>query len=259
MTGAAHESDDGLGTDLAALVLRDLDRAGPAPLYLQVAQTVQAAITSGALASGSRIDNEVALSQRLGLSRPTVRRALAELVDQGLLVRRRGVGTTVVQPFNRALALTSLHDDLVEAGKEPSTRVLGHHVGPGPAAATAALGLPAGAPVLTLRRLRLVGGEPLAIMTNHLPASAGLEVDRLADAGLYALLRERGVSLRVAHQRVGARLATAGEARLLGERPRAALVTMERTAYDAAGVAVEHGDHVYRASLYRFETTFVGR
>lgn len=246
--------------DLGALVLRDLDRSSPVPLHQQVSRTLHEAITSGALPAGSRIDHEVALSQRLGLSRPTVRRALAELVAQGLLVRRRGVGTTVVQPWvNRPLTMTSLHDDLAEAGREPSTRLLDHRTGPGSATATAVLGLPAGAPVLTLRRLRLVGGEPLAIMTNHLPADLGVEVDRLAGAGLYALLRERGVSLRVAHQRVGARLATAGEARLLRERPRAALVTMERTAYDAAGVAVEHGDHVYRASRYRFETTFVER
>ena len=65
--------------------------------------------------------------------------------------------------------------------------------------------------------------------------------------------------LRVARQRVGARLATAAEARLLHERPRAALVTMERTAYDDGGAVVEVGEHVYRASHYHFETTLVDR
>ena len=189
-----------------------------------------------------------------------MRRALQELVDQGLLVRRRGIGTTVVQPnVNRSLAFTSLHDDLLEAGRQPSTRLLEHRVGPGSAAATGALGLPARAPVLTVRRLRLVDGEPLALMTNHVGATLGLDVERLSSAGLYQLFRELGIDLRVAHQQVGARLASAGEARLLHERPRAALVTMERTAYDASGAAVEHGDHVYRASRYRFETTFVER
>ena len=267
MSEGAHRSgavrppgSDPPGSHLATVLARTLDRSSPVPLYHQVSQTVGALITSGDLAAGSRIDNEVALSQRLALSRPTVRRALQELVDRGLLVRRRGIGTTVVQPYvNRTLALTSLHDDLLEAGREPSTRLLEHHVGPGSAAATAALGLPARAPVLTVRRLRLVDDEPLALMTNHVSAGLGLDVDRLGSAGLYQLFRELGISLRVAHQRVGARLASAGEARLLDERPRAALVTMERTAYDASGTAVEHGDHVYRASRYHFETTFVER
>jgi DNA-binding GntR family transcriptional regulator len=63
----------------------------------------------------------------------------------------------------------------------------------------------------------------------------------------------------VAHQRIGARLAKAEEARLLHEPPRAALLTMERTAFDDQGNAVEHGRHVYRASRYEFETTLVGR
>jgi DNA-binding GntR family transcriptional regulator len=63
----------------------------------------------------------------------------------------------------------------------------------------------------------------------------------------------------VAHQRIGARLARADEARLLGEPPRSALLTMQRTAFDDKGAAVEHGRHVYRASRYDFETTLVGR
>ncbi len=77
--------------------------------------------------------------------------------------------------------------------------------------------------------------------------------------GLYQYLRQQGVHLRVAHQRIGARLARAEEARLLDEPARAALLTMERTAYDDQGVAVEYGRHVYRASRYDFEATLVGR
>jgi DNA-binding GntR family transcriptional regulator len=67
------------------------------------------------------------------------------------------------------------------------------------------------------------------------------------------------VHLRVAHQRIGARLARAEEARLLDEPPRSALLTMQRTAFDDQGGAVEYGRHVYRASRYDFETTLVGR
>ena len=246
--------------DLAAHLLQHLERSSPVPLYHQLAELMRDAISDGMLPPGTRLDNEIALADRLGLSRPTMRRALQELVDAGLLVRRRGVGTQVVhQHVSRSMALTSLHDDLQRTGQAPSSRVLEHRLGPGPPDVTEALGLPEGAVVLTLRRLRLAGGEPLALLANHLPGALAPDRERLARDGLYQCLREQGVHLRVAHQTVGARLATAAEARLLDERPRAALVTVARTAYDASGRIVELGQHAYRASRYQVQTTLVDR
>lgn len=67
-----------------------LDRGSPVPLYHQLAQQLEAAIEQGVLAPGNLLGNEVDLSVRLGLSRPTVRQAIQSLVDKGLLVRRRG-------------------------------------------------------------------------------------------------------------------------------------------------------------------------
>jgi DNA-binding GntR family transcriptional regulator len=246
--------------DLPTLLLRGLDRSSPVPLYHQLSELLRAAVGDGTLPPGSRLANELALADRLGLSRPTVRRAIEELVNRGLLVRRRGVGTQVVHPHvSRSMALTSLQDDLQRTGQAPTTTVLEHHIGTVPHEVTGLLGLADGAPVLTLHRLRLADGEPLALLSNHLPAALAPDPDRLARVGLYQCLREQGVHLRVAHQTVGARLASAAEARLLDERPRAALVTMERTAYDDSGAVVEHGRHVYRASRYQVETTLVDR
>src|SRR5699024_5782513 len=65
-------------------VFVDLDRNGPVPLYYQIAQRLEVAIRNETLPAGSRLENEVALAQRLGLSRPTIRRAIQELVDKGL-------------------------------------------------------------------------------------------------------------------------------------------------------------------------------
>lgn len=81
--------------------------------------------------AGDRFENELALAKRLNLSRPTTRRAIQELVDKGLLVRKRGVGTQVVQtPVHRPVELTSLFDDLARAGQEPTTQVLDYRLGP---------------------------------------------------------------------------------------------------------------------------------
>ena len=72
-----------------------IDRGSPIPLYHQLAEQLTASIEDGRLKPGDPFENELALADRLDLSRPTVRRAIAELVSRGLLVRRRGVGTTV--------------------------------------------------------------------------------------------------------------------------------------------------------------------
>ena len=97
-----------------------IDRTSPVPLYFQLAQHFEAAIRSGALKVGSRLDNEVQLAERLGLSRPTVRAAFQYLSNKGLVVRKRGAGTLVAnERIDRDVELTSLYDDLAAAGRSP--------------------------------------------------------------------------------------------------------------------------------------------
>jgi DNA-binding GntR family transcriptional regulator len=238
-----------------------INRSSPVPLYFQVAEQLERAIVDGELAPGDRIANEVTMAGELGLSRPTMRQAIQLLVDKGLLVRKRGVGTQVVHgQIRRPVELTSLHDDLQRAGQEPSTDVL--DCGRVEADETVAheLRIPAGSPVWSLQRLRLVGGEPLALLHNYLPVDVlDLDAVDLTSQGLYECLRQGGVQLRVANQQIGARRAEAREARLLDERRGSPLLTMTRTAFDNAGRAVEYGRHVYRAERYTFEVTLVDR
>lgn len=238
----------------------ELDRSSPVPLYFQVAQVFEKAILDGQLKPGDRFENELALASRLNLSRPTTRRAIQELVDKGLLVRKRGVGTQVVQtPVHRPVELTSLYDDLARAGQEPATRVLEYSIGPASDEVAGWLNLPPGSEVATMRRLRTSNGQPLAVMTNYLPAALAPDEEQLEQSGLYRSLRSRGVHIRLARQRIGARAASRDEARLLDEKPKAPLLVMERTAFDDSGRIVEYGSHVYRASRYYFDTTLVDR
>jgi DNA-binding GntR family transcriptional regulator len=96
-------------------------------------------------------------------------------------------------------------------------------------------------------------------MRNHVPAGLlRLTPEDLEERGLYHLLRANGVTLRIAKQSIGARAATAAEARALGEARGAPLLTMVRAAYDDQGRTVEHGDHLYRASRYSFDLTLTG-
>lgn len=243
-----------MGEEIAQLAV---DRTSPVPLYFQAAQHLQQLIESGTYTPGTRLDNEIALADQLGLSRPTMRRAIEYLVDRGLLVRKRGVGTQVVQPkVRRPVELSSLYDDLRMSGREPRTTVLSFAVERPPQLAAEALGLPLDAEVYAFERLRFTGDEPLSIMRNWVPRDlVPLDRELLRARGLYELLRTAGVTLKIATQTIGARAARAAEARLLAERPGAPLLTMTRTAYDETGRAVEFGSHLYRASRYTFELT----
>ncbi|MFJ7995979.1 GntR family transcriptional regulator [Streptomyces sp. NPDC096310] len=240
--------------DPTALKL-SVNRASPVPLYYQLAQQLESAIEHGRLAPGSLLGNEIELAGRLGLSRPTVRHAIQSLVDKGLLVRRRGIGTQVVHSqVKRPLELSSLYDDLRAAGQSPTTRVLRNETAPASAEVAAALGIAEGVEVVVLERLRLSHAEPMAYLRNFLPQGlVRLDTEELEETGLYRLMRAVGITLHSARQTVGARNATAPEGESLGEAEGAALLTMQRTTYDDTGRAVEYGTHIYRASRYAFE------
>lgn len=237
----------------------DLDRSSPVPLYFQVSQQIEHAISSGQLGPGARLDNEISLADQFGLSRPTMRRAIQELVDKGLLVRKRGVGTQVVHgQVTRPVELTSLFDDLTRAHQSPRTTLLVNEMVVASETVSHFLDVPPGASVLHLRRLRFANGEPLAILENYLPEDLS-DIGRsdLEARGLYQLMRAKGVHIRVAKQRIGARAGTAEECQLLAERRGSPLLTMDRATHDDSGRPVEWGHHVYRASQYSFEVTLV--
>lgn len=238
-----------------------LDRASPVPLYFQISQQLEGAIDSGVLGTGQRLEGEVELAQRLAVSRPTVRQAIDRLVEQGLVTRRRGVGTVVVpRRVRRPLALSSLHDDLQAAGRHPTTAVLAVRTEEADATVAGALGIQAGEPVLFLERLRYADGAPLGILHNFLPSDL-LDVTSplLEQHSLYGLMRAHGIHPQVAEQTVGARVATPGEARLLQAPRDLTVLTMARTAYDATGRAIEYGTHCYRADRYSFQMTLLSR
>jgi DNA-binding GntR family transcriptional regulator len=237
-----------------------VDRNSPVPLYFQVAQHLEQMIESGDLPTGTRLENEIGLADQFGLSRPTMRRAIGYLVDRGLLIRRRGVGTEVGHAkVRRQVELTSLFNDLAKTRRNPRTEVLSFAVEPVPDQIAAELCLGLGTDVYVFERLRYAETEPLALLRNYVPASLlRLAAADLETQGLYNLFRANGINPRVAKQSIGARASTAAEARALTEGKGAPLLTMVRAAYDDQGRAVEYGNHIYRASRYSFDLTLTG-
>lgn len=245
--------------NIMANLFANLDRTGPIPLYYQVEQRIEKAILDGDLPAGARLENEVALGERLNLSRPTIRRAIQDLVDKGLLVRRRGIGTQVVHGrVTRSVELTSLFDDLAKGDKKPTTTLLSYSADRANDTVADRLGVPLGSPVLHIKRLRIADGVPVAVLENWLPEQfLDITEDDLLGLGLYEILRSRGITIRVAKQKIGARTANSAESGFLDIDRGTALLTMERAAFDNSGVGIEYGSHYYRPDLYSFEVTLV--
>lgn len=235
-----------------------LDRRSNVPMYRQLADQLSQAISSGRLKPGDAVENELSLAARLGLSRPTVRRAITELANQGLVVRRRGVGTKVArQVVQSGDTVTSLHDDLTAVGRGITTRILALDMGVVYPTAATALGLEPQTPLVFVQRLRLADGDPLAILTNWLPpAYADVSRAELLSAGLYALLRSRGDDPVQGRQIIRARPPTGEQRRLLKMTRADAVLQLTRWTSDEQGRPVEYGEHCYRGDQYAFEVEF---
>jgi DNA-binding GntR family transcriptional regulator len=242
-------------------IFSKLNRNSSVPLYFQISELLEKSILSGQLSAGDRLENEISICERLGLSRPTIRRAIEELVDKGLLVRRRGLGTQVVHgQVTRGVELTSLFDDLERAGRKPSTKIVKFQLVPADATIAQQLGVAIGEKVVFLHRVRSAGKTPVAVMQNWIhPRFAHLTEGDVSKSGLYAWLRTNGASIQVAKQKIGARRASTEESNLLEIEKNSPVLTLDRTAFDNSGVALEYGQHCYRTDLYSFEFTIVER
>lgn len=243
------------------LPLFAIDAQSTEPLYAQVAAHLRRTIDEGLLLSGDRLDGEIGLAERWGISRQTIRRAIGELVAQGVLLRKHGVGTQVApRPGWRATGVRSLYDEMLDAGKIPTTEVRSfERVGADPEVADA-LELAVGQDVYAIERLRSVDGEPLALMHNWIPTDLiDLRPEMLVGHGLYQVLRDRGVEMRIARQSIGAAPAKRADAKVLGVRTGSPVLMLRTVSYADLGRPVEIGRHIYRADIFEFQVTNVDR
>jgi GntR family transcriptional regulator len=245
-----------------------LDRSGPVPLYYQIKQWLTNRIISGDVPAGTKLPDEVELSEILGVSRGVVRQALTELVYEGLLNRRRGRGTFVSPPKTAEgliSGLLGLADDAALRGLQVESKVLVLREVPANEIAARSLHLSPGDPVVELERVRFLGGEPRNLVTTYLPA---LLVPRLVDrdlsgsASLYRILREEyGLPIVASLRRVEAVNAGAREARLLGTRRGAALLVLRQIGYTTGRRPLDYfvGFHRGDSTAFEAELSNAGR
>ena len=229
------------------------------PRHEQVAVWLRAQIADGALAPGARLPTEHTLCAQFGVSRITVRHALATLDAEGLVVRRQGSGSFVALPrVPTGLArLTSFAEDAGRAGLSGTSRVLYHGPDAADAFVAGALGLDVGAPIVRLDRLRLADAVPVAFDRAWLPPDLARHLDGhdLAAATLFGLFEARGLVLGRGHLRIDATAATNDVASVLDVAPGMALLRLVRTIATDDGRTLYVQCRQYRADRAAFDLT----
>ncbi|WP_068315109.1 GntR family transcriptional regulator [Polycladidibacter hongkongensis] len=251
-------SKTGVHTDphaISKIFARETWGAEGGPLYLQLVGRITTGIHTGALPHGAALPTERDLANMTEVSRVTVRKAIAELVNQGVLVQRQGSGTFVapkVEQLDQSLAsLTSFSQEMAARGKTVSSKWLQRSVTRASSEEALALTLPTAAPVVRLSRLRLADGVPLAHEVSALPVDA--VPDPLAiKSSLYDYLKEQDAPPVRAVQRISAIMLSEPIATQLQLPTVQPALHIERIAYLADGRPIERTCSIYRADAYNF-------
>src|SRR5262249_36868609 len=155
-----------------------IDPGSATPLYAQVEAVLAADIAGGTLPAGSQLPTENDLIERFGVSRPTVRRAIQNLVTRGLVEIQRGKGTYVTRPkiVQELTALSGFVEDMQARGRPPPARLLDRRPVGADKPVAQHLALPGGSLVVRIRRVRLADGEPVSFDETYLPREVGEKV-----------------------------------------------------------------------------------
>lgn len=224
------------------------------PLYLQIAKSIRRQIDDGEIASGEALPSERHLCEMTGASRVTIRKAVDQLIDEGLLRRKQGSGTFVSERIEMpATYLGGFTDDALARGEDPGSIWLMRNYANPTREEAEKLKISMSSTVARLGRVRLSGGEPLAIehaiiAKSHLPP-----IEEIGDS-LYKALESRGNRPKQGRQKVRASLASPTEAGLLSIQENSEVLRIERVTWLDDGTVIEFTRSAYRGDRYEFVT-----
>jgi GntR family transcriptional regulator len=233
-------------------VLLPLDESSAQPLYQQLQRSLRGAIENGVIGPDDALPPERDLAEMLGVSRITVRKAIDELVDDGLLIRKQGSGTFVSNRVEENFAkLTSFSEDMRARGRQPRSVWMNRAAGTVTPEESLTLRSSPGTPVLRFHRIRYADDAPMAIEHATVIASCLSSLDDV-ETSLYEALERTGNRPVRALQRLRAVLLTADQAKLLKAQEGEAGLLVARVGYLKDGRAVEYSQSWYRGEIYDF-------
>jgi len=228
-------------------------------LYARIEETIAAEIVQGEYRPGDQLPTEDALLQRFQVSRITVRRAIQNLVNRGLLEIRRGLGTFVLSPQIEAelTKLTGFVEDMKSVGRRATARVVSQSVVAASARVAERLQLAKGTKVMRIERVRLADDMPISFDETYLPLPLGKQIVR-NDLRLYPIFtlleEEYGIPLVEADYRLEAVIATKAVADALQVKVGSPIFRIERTSMTTGNRPVDYEVLSYRGDLVRFVT-----
>lgn len=220
------------------------------------------ALAQHALRPGDALPGERQLEEQFGVSRITVRRAISDLVREGVLVRLKGKGTFVSHGRIRSdLHLASFNEDMRAAGFVPSTQVVTAAPAAAPGPAAEHLGLGAGEPAHLLRRLRLANGVPVSVDESWIhPYLVPDLLARELTGSLYGILSAAGYPVRQVEQTVEAGAAAEDVAELLEVVPGSPVLVFHRRSFSGGAgqdAPIEYCVSTYRSDRYQLSMRLV--
>lgn len=239
----------------------ELNHTGPIPLYLQIKSWLRQQIVNGDWPEHYKLKAEADLALELQVSRGTIRKALAELMAEGLLVQTHGRGTFVAarvleQPL--AERLVTFSEDLISRGIPFETQVLVQKVISVPERVAQRLLLPPESPVFFLRRVRLVSGEPMILLHNYVVygrCPAIEQIDFTHSRLFEALEKYFGLLIDYGHRSFEAQVANKDTAKLLGIAKRDAVMYIEQSTYLQDGSPIECSELWLRGDRFKLGAT----
>ena len=233
---------------------------GPVPLYQQLASQLRREILAGVYRPGDRLPSEETLCATFGVSRITVRAALDQLVDAGLLWRQRGKGTFVSAPpvEQDLIRLTDFVEDMAAAGLTPSSRVVYRGEEPARPDVAVQLRLQPGTPIVRLDRLRIADNLPIAFDVTYLPLRYGrlLDYDRLGTQTIYQQMESQyGIPIVSGTFLIEARAASDDIAAHLQVPAGTPVLVICRTSYTEDEVVIYFQIRSYRADRVRYRVS----
>lgn len=241
-----------------------MSESNHAPLYARVEAVLAEAIAAGELPPGSQLPAEDGLIARFQVSRTTVRKAIQNLAERGLVEIRRGKGTFVAQPrvVQELTELTGFVEDMQALGRVPSARLLDAEIVAAGQAVARQLAVAPGTQVMRIRRVRLADGVAMSLDETYLPREIGEQVvtHDLEAEPIFALLEQKyDLPLVEAEYRLEAAIATSEVARALAVPPGSPVFLIERTSYCAGPRPIDYEKLYYRGDLIRFVTRLARR